>query len=190
MIHRTFTMILASAVLCGLIALAALGYVLTTAANSSLPCVLLVDDDQDSPDVRTYYTSALDELRATYDVWDVAGQGSPSASDLMGYRMVIWFTGYPRSDTFTSANEAAVATYLDAKGRFCLVSEDYLYERGLTSFSLIRLRIDSYTSDVNRTDPVGNGGHPVGNGLGPYNLTAPDGWPDGLYTDNVNNSGG
>jgi len=188
--HKTFTVILTSVVLCGLIALAALGYVLTTAANSSLPCVLLVDDDQDSPDVRTYYTSALDELGATYDVWDLDVQGSPSASDLMGYQMVIWFTGYPRSDTFTSANEAAVQSYLNAEGRFCLVSEDYLYERGLTSFGLIRLRIDSYTSDVNRTDPVGNGGHPVGDGLGPYNLIAPDGWSGDLYTDNVNPSGG
>jgi len=25
-------------------------------------------------------------------------------------------------------------TYLDADGRFCLVSDDYLYDRGLTSF--------------------------------------------------------
>jgi hypothetical protein len=182
--------ILTSIILCGLIALATLGYVLTTAASPPPSCVLLVDDDQNGPDVRTYYTSALDELRATYDVWDLAVQGSPSASDLMGYRMVIWFTGYPRSDTFTSANEAAVATYLDAGGRFCLVSEDYLYDRGLTSFGLSRLRIGSYTSDVNRTDPKGNGGHPIGGGLGPYNLTAPDGWPGDLYTDNVNNSGG
>lgn len=190
MIHKTFTVILTSAVLCGLIALAALGYVLTTAASPPPSCVLLVDDDQDGPDVRTYYTSALDELRATYDVWDLAVQGSPSASDLMGYQMVIWFTGYPRSDTFTSANEAAVATYLDAEGQFCLVSEDYLYDRGLTSFNMSRLRIGSYTSDVNRTDPKGNGGHPIGGGLGPYNLTVPDGWLGDLYTDDVDHGSG
>jgi hypothetical protein len=190
LIHRAFTVILTSAVLLGLIATATLGHGLTTAASSSLPCVLLVDDDQDSPDVRTYYTSALDELRATYDVWDLAVQDAPSASDLMGYQMVIWFTGHPRSNTFTSANEAAVATYLDAEGRFCLVSEDYLYDRGLTSFGQSRLRIGNYTDDVNRTDPKGNGGHPIGGGLGPYNLTAPDGWPGDLYTDNVNHSGG
>ncbi len=87
------------------IAPAALSQVL--GANQS--CVLLVDDDQDGPDVRIYYTSALDELGVTYDVWDVATQSDPSADDLMDYQMVIWFTGYPRSDTFTSANEAAVA---------------------------------------------------------------------------------
>jgi hypothetical protein len=154
------------------------------ASGANLACVLLVDDDQNGPDVRTYYTSALDELSATYDVWDVASQGDPSADDLMGYKMVIWFTGYPRSDTFTSANEAAVAAYLDAHGLFFLSSEDYLYDRGLTSFGQTRLTIASYTNDVNQTDPVGVLNSP-GSGLGPYNLTPPNGWPGDLYTDNV-----
>ncbi len=190
MIYRTFALTFTIAVLCGLSAFVALGYGPTTAASLPFPCVLLVDDDQDNPDVRPYYTSALNEVGATYDVWDVAGQGDPAASDLMGYEMIIWFTGYPRSDTFTSANEAVVATYLDAGGRFWLVSEDYLYDRGLTFFGLSRLRIGSYTSDVNRMDPLGRAGDPIGSGLGPYNLTAPDGWPGDLYTDDVNNGGG
>lgn len=134
LIHRAFILTFTSAVLCGLIAFVPLRYVFATEASSPLPCVLLVDDDHDEPDVRTYCISTLDEVGATCDVWDVASQGDPSASDLMGYKMVTWFTGYPRSDTFTSANEAAVVTYLDADGRFCLVSDDYLYDRGLTSF--------------------------------------------------------
>jgi len=138
----------------------------------------------DGPDVRVYYTSALDELGVTYEVWNVAIQGDPSANDLIGYRMVIWFTGYPRSDTFTSANEAAVASYLDAQGRFWLVSEDYLYDRGLTSFGQDRLRIAAYTNDVNRTDPEGVE-YSLAAGLGPYNLTPPHGWPGELYTDDV-----
>ena len=168
------------AALCGLMTSAALGQ----APEVNLACVLLVDDDQDGPDVRIYYTSTLDEMDVTYEVWDVATQGDPSAGDLMGYQMVIWFTGYPRSDTFTSTNEAAVATYLDAEGRFWLVSEDYLYDRGLTSFGQSRLRIGSYTSDVNQTDPVGVPDSP-GSGLGPYNLTPPNGWPGNLYTDDI-----
>ena len=157
---------------------------LSQASGANLACVLLVDDDQDGPDVRLYYTSALDELGVTYDVWDVASQGDPSANDLMGYRMVIWFTGYPRSDTFTSANEAAVAAYLDAEGLFFLSSEDYLYDRGLTTFGRTRLTIASYTNDVNQTDPVGVLYSPA-SGLGPYNLIPPGGWPGDLYTDDV-----
>jgi len=178
-----------SVVLCGLIASAALGRVLTTSASSLQACVLLVDDDQNGPDVRAYYTSTLDELGEAYDVWDVATQGDPSVDDLVDYSMVIWFTGYPRSDTFTLANETAAAAYLDAEGRFFLSSEDYLYDRGVTSFGQTRLRISNYTNDVNGTTLEGTG-MPPGDQLGPYNLIPPDGWPGDLYTDDVVRWGG
>ena len=180
MMGKTLAAAFVVATIWGFMTSAALGQV----PEVNLACVLLVDDDQDGPDVRIYYTSTLDEMDVTYEVWDVATQGDPSAGDLMGYQMVIWFTGYPRNDTFTSANEAAVATYLDAEGRFWLVSEDYLYDRGLTSFGQSRLRIASYTNDVNQTDPVGVPYSP-GMGLGPYNLTPPNGWPGDLYTDDI-----
>ena len=153
-------------------------------SSAPLPCVLLVDDDQDNPDVGAYYTSALDALGATYNVWDMATQGDPLTSDLLGYQMVIWFTGYPRSDTFTSANESTVSSYLDAGGRFFLSSEDYLQDTGLTSFGQVRLRISNYVSDVNQTYLGGTGQSP-GYSLGPYNLTPPDGWTGHLNTDSV-----
>ncbi len=47
------------------------GFLITAVALGQV-CVLLVDDDQDGPDVHIYYTSTLDELGVTYDVWDVA----------------------------------------------------------------------------------------------------------------------
>ena len=189
MIGKTLGVVFVAVMFCGLITSVASGHVLAVEASSPLPCVLLVDDDQDNPDVRPYYTSTLGALAATYDVWDLATQGDPSASDVLGYRMVIWFTGYPRNGTFTGANEAAVAAYLDGGGRFLLSSEDYLEDRGLTAFGQIRLRISDYVSDVNRTDPAGTGRSP-GGWLGPYSLTPPEGWPGILYTDNVVNGGG
>lgn len=181
---KIFSAALVAVLFCGLITAVALGNVLTAAASSSLPCVLLVDDDQENPDVRAYYTSTLDALGASHGVWDLATQGDPSASDLLGYQMVIWFTGNSRNGTFTLANESAVATYLDAGGRFLFSSEDYLQDRGLTSFGQGRLRVSSYTSDVNRTD-LGSTGQSPGYGLGPYNLTPPDGWTEHLRTDSV-----
>ncbi len=184
MIGKTLGVVFVAVMFCGLITSVASGHVLAAEASSPLPCVLLVDDDQDNPDVRPYYTSALRALGATYVVWDLATQGDPSASDLLGHQMVIWFTGYPRDGTFTGANEAAVATYLDAGGRFFLSSEDYLHDGGLTAFGQIRLRISGYVSDVNRTDPAGTGQSP-GGWLGPYNLTPPDGWTEHLSTDSV-----
>ncbi|MBL7183224.1 MAG: 7-cyano-7-deazaguanine synthase [Anaerolineae bacterium] len=71
-----------------------------------------------------------------------------------------------------------------SRGRFFLSSEDYLHDRGLTTFGQIRLTISSYTNDVNRTDPAGVLYSP-GSGLGPYNLMPPNGWPGDLYTDDV-----
>lgn len=159
-------------------------------ALEPLPCILLVDDDQNDPDVRSYYTSTLDDLGAEYSVWDLGTQGSPDAEDLIGYKMVLWFTGKPWSDTFTSANETAVAEYLDSGGNFFLSSEDYLYDAGsVTSFGQNYLKISSYTNDVNRTDPRGIAGDPIGDGLGPYTLTAPSGWGT-IYSDNVYSSVG
>lgn len=63
-----------------------------------LSCILLVDDDGDSepgfPDVRAYYTAALDALDLDYDIWDVATLGDPYLGNLVGYGTVLWFTGF------------------------------------------------------------------------------------------------
>ncbi len=149
------------------------------------PCVLLVDDDQDWPDVRVYYSEALEALGYGYDVWDLASQGNPGSADLAGYQVVIWFTGYPFSETFEPGDELALAAYLDGGGNLFLSSEDYLWEYGLTAFGENYLGIGSYTSDIEEIDVVGNAGNPVGNGLGPYALTAPPGWSGSLWTDYV-----
>jgi PKD repeat protein len=144
-----------------------------------LPCILLVDDDQNNPDVRAYYTDALDQLGLDYFVWDTTMDGDPGAEDLLGYKIVIWFNGYPYSGTFTSTNEAAVAAYLDAGGSFLFSSQDYLYEYGLTSFGTGYLHIASYTSDVSQATVTG--ANPFA-GLGPYTLS----YPFTNYSDTVN----
>jgi hypothetical protein len=63
-----------------------------------LNCILLLDDDGDSepgfPDVRAYYTAALDALDLDYDIWDVATLGDPYLGNLVGYGTVLWFTGF------------------------------------------------------------------------------------------------
>ncbi len=147
-------------------------------------CILLVDDDKDDPDVRSYYTGTLEALGLDYEVWDVSTQGNPAAANLMGPSIVLWFTGYPWDNTFNSLNETAVAAYLDAGGNFFLSSEDYLYDLGLTPFGQNYLGISSYQDDVQDTDPVGIPGDPIGDGLGPYTLVPPPGWGN-LYTDDV-----
>lgn len=52
--------------------------------------VLLVDDDDNQPDMRRAYTDALDNLNVRYRVWDTRNStAEPGALDLQGYRSVI-----------------------------------------------------------------------------------------------------
>jgi hypothetical protein len=147
-----------------------------------LPCILLVDDDQDNPDVRNAYTSALDNLGYEYSIWDVITQGNPEENNLGGYQQVMWFTGYPYASTFTGTNEASVGSYLDAGGNFFLSSQDYLYEAGLSSFGKNFLHISSFISDVSQTAVTGQN---VYSGLGPYMLS----YPFTNYSDRVTPDG-
>ncbi len=152
-------------------------------------CALLVDDDADVPDVRAYYTATLDALGIPYRVWDVARKGRPVAEDLLGHWLVFWWTGNDREEVLSKEDENLLAGYLDARGNLFLSSQDYL---GLypTDFQRDYLHVDSsYTLNTGRTDPVGNGGDPIGQGLGPYLLLPPPGWTDPLRTDDVTNDG-
>jgi PKD repeat protein len=148
-------------------------------ALQTLPCILLVDDDQNSPDVQADYTTALDQAGLAYNVWDTSTDGDPTEADLAGYGMVIWFTGYAYSNTFNAANEAAVGAYLEAGGRFLLSSQEYLYDYGLTPFGSNYLHIDSFASDVSQTTVTGD--NPFA-GLGPYTLS----YDFTNYSDRVN----
>ena len=144
-----------------------------------LPCILLVDDDQNDPDVISYYTSALDGLGAEYDIWDTSSDGDPGIQDISGYRKLLWELGYPWSNTFNSANETDVAAYLDGGGNFFLSGQDYLYDMGLTSFGMDYLHILNYQNDEEQTSVTGQN---VFSGLGPYSL----GYPFTNYSDVVN----
>ena len=120
--------------------------------------VLLVDDDDNSPDVQSIYTSMLDAAGMLYEVFDTNNTNNePTAEELQGYPLVIWFTGDEWGGFAGpgSAGEAALAAYIDAGGHLLLSSQDYLYDNQLTSFGQNYLGIGSYTSDVNQTTVTG-----------------------------------
>jgi len=156
-----------------------------------LPCILLVDDDNNSPDTLPYFTAALDTMGLDYDIFDTGGGAGPDLAGLLGYKMVFWFSG----DTFGgtagpgSGDEANLADYLDAGGNLFLSSQDYLYDFGLTPFGQNYLGIASFTSDSgDATGILGVAGDPIGGGLGPFSLTYPSGFSD--YGDVVNQGAG
>ena len=139
-----------------------------------VPPILLVDDDDNAPDVRAYYTDALNSLGFSYDIWDTANSDAePDAATLSAYSAVIWFTG----DEFGgfagpgASGEAALGSYLDGGGCLLISSQDYVYDRGLTAFMSTYLGVASATSDVSQTRVRGQGS--VFGGLGPYTLSYP-----------------
>ena len=144
-----------------------------------LSCILLVDDDQNNPDVQNYYTSALDGLEVKFDIWDTTTAGDPGLENISGYRKLLWYTGYPWSNTFNSTNETAVTTYLDGGGNFFLSGQDYLYDMGITPFGQNYLHIASFVNDAGQSVVTGQN---VFNGLGPYSLF----YPFFNYSDIVN----
>ncbi len=138
-----------------------------------LPPILLVDDDDNSPDVRGSYTNTLESLGFEYDVWDTNNtDNEPDAADLAQYLIVIWFTG----DEFGGfagpgpASETVLANWLDA-GNKCLFvsSQDYHWDRGLTPFMQNYLGVLSASNDFGDYTSVSGTGSVFG-GLGPYSL--------------------
>ena len=158
--------------------------------------VLLVDDDDNIPDVQSYYTAALGDLGVSYDVYDViaetgsaSGDGPPLAT-MQGYPVIIWFSG----DDFgvgsddagpNATDEANLGAYLDAGGALFLSSQDYLYDMGLTSFGRNYLHVGSFVSDEGHTVMTGIAGDPIGDGRGPYTLN----YPLSNYSDDVHGDG-
>jgi len=138
------------------------------------PSILLVDDDDNAPDVRSYYTDALDALGEAYDVWDTNNSDNePNDAELASYQTVIWFTGdeWGGAAGPGSAGEAALAAWLDRGGCLFISSQDYYLDRGLTSLMTDYLGISGATGDVSQTTATGTG--PVFGGRGPYTLSYP-----------------
>ena len=136
--------------------------------------ILMVDDDDNNPDVRDYYIETLDALGLNVDFWDSSGRDyDPDASFLAPYEMVLWFTG-DSFDEFAGPGkegESALAEYLDHGGCLLLSSQTYHFDKGLTPFMQNYLGVDSILEDQWHTTVTGDG--LIFSGLGPYTLTYP-----------------
>ncbi len=137
-----------------------------------LPPILLVDDDDNTPDVRSLYTDALDNRGINYDVFDTNNTDNEPGPEILGYDAVIWFSG----DEFggvagPGANaEGMLGTFLESTGKCLLLSsQDYFFDRGLTSFMTTYLGISAATSDTGDYTSVSGAGSSFA-GLGPYAL--------------------
>jgi hypothetical protein len=129
--------------------------------TQDFPDILLVDDDDNSPDVRSYYGDVLDDMGVWYDVWDTENSDNePPLETLALYEMVIWFTG----DEFGgacgpgSSGESALGEWLDNYGGCLLISsQDYHWDRDLTPFMSDYLGVTSIIDDESQTQVTGEG---------------------------------
>jgi subtilisin family serine protease len=132
-----------------------------TPTPSPVPPILLVDDDT-GDSYQSYYTAALTALGKSYDVWTVATQGSPSASTLQQYDIVIWFTGDDWTTTLTSTDQSNLATYLNAGGNLFATGQDIGYDIRTASFYGNYLHASYIRDDTNT---YGLTGYDIMNGV-------------------------
>ena len=160
--------------------------------TAQIPAILLVDDDDNAPDVLSTYTGIFDALGLDYDVWDTQNNAAPepTALDLGPYSTVVWFSGDAFGGVTTpeagpnATSEVELAMWLDSitlgtQSANCLLmsSQDYLWDMGgdthdvPTAFMMNYLGVGSGDSDVTQTTVTGSGS--LFGGLGPFTLAYP-----------------
>lgn len=104
--------------------------------------VLVVDQDGNNPDTRSYYTAALDAAGVAYDVWDLSTSASLPQSVLDTHAQVIWYTGNTYPGPLLPYQDE-LSSYLDGGGRLFLSGQDILDQAaGTTSFVHDYLHVD------------------------------------------------
>ena len=131
---------------------------------------LLVDNDNNAPDVAPNYKAVLDSIPVAYGYWDLTDQPELPASYLAAHKNVVWFSGnsYPAP---VSPYEAALKTFLDSGGRLFMSGQDILDQAaGRTAFVHDYLHIAWDGSEVQNdkatADVHGVVGNVVTDGIG------------------------
>jgi uncharacterized repeat protein (TIGR01451 family) len=143
---------------------------LKTVAVAVAVNTLLVDNDGNSPDVQSYYTTALTSAGIAFSKWDLAADSNLPRNYVLAFKNVVWFTGnsYPAP---IGPYEGTLKAFLDNGGRLLMSGQDILDQAaGTTAFVQNYLHItwdgsetqnDKATANVN-----GVTGSPVTNGIG------------------------
>jgi len=144
------------------LSLAAVGTI-PGSAQPSMTSPVTVDDDGSS--YEGYFTAALDTLAHDYDTWTVESQGSPSASILQQYDVVIWFTGDDYATTLTSSDQSNLATYLDGGGNLFITGQDIGRSAGESPFYSDYLHATYVQDDTDLYGLNGVSGDPISDGF-------------------------
>ncbi|GAB4453404.1 MAG: hypothetical protein Kow0031_35650 [Anaerolineae bacterium] len=147
----------------------------------AIPTVLLVDDDDNYPDVGSYYANTLDALGVDYEIFDTTENDylDPTAEFLAPYRTLLWFTGADFFDTTgpDPTGQVELANYFMSAPQSCffLSSQDFLWAQGIdfdypNAFMVTYLGAGVTQSDQELTTATGAG---LFSPLGSYSLNYP-----------------
>ena len=142
------------------------GIVVTQSATTTVDVllepaeVLLVDDDA-GDGYETFYQQAIVAAGRSYLTINTA----PSAADMNMFEAVVWLTGDDYTTTLTSADEAAIAAFLDGGGRLFISGQDIGYDINASPFFANYLRADYVQDDVALGAVDGNPASAVGTGF-------------------------
>jgi uncharacterized repeat protein (TIGR01451 family) len=95
---------------------------------------LLVDNDDNAPNVQSYYTTALTSAGVKFSVWDLKTDANLPLNYMKAFKTIVWFTGnsYPGP---ILPYEAKLKAYLDNGGRLFINGQDLLDQAaGTTTF--------------------------------------------------------
>jgi uncharacterized repeat protein (TIGR01451 family) len=150
--------------------------------TAKTPAPILFVDDERWYDHQDEYTTTLDALELSYDLFNTQGGGStPGAAILERYPLVVWTTGYDWYSPLSADDEVHLGSYLDSGGRLLLSSQDTLDVRGINEFTRNRLGVAEASLSVTGTEVIALPGSPLGADLGPWALTFPfPDWSDAL----------
>ena len=139
---------------------------LSVTEGTPSPPIMLVDDDNGSS-YEVYFTAALDTLAPEngYDAWNVESQGSPAASTLRQYDVVLWLTGDDYAATLTSTDQSNLATYLDGGGNLFITGQDVGRSVGESAFYSDYLHAAYVQDDTDLSGLNGVSGDPISDGL-------------------------
>jgi uncharacterized repeat protein (TIGR01451 family) len=131
---------------------------------------LLVDDDNQNPDVQAAYAAALTAAGQSFDTWDLGTDAELPQTYLSAHANVVWFTGnsYPAP---IGRYEARLQAFLTGGGRLLMSGQDILDQAaGTTPFVRDFLHITWDGTDAQNDKPTdavhGVAGSPVSDGIG------------------------
>lgn len=135
------------------------------------PRILFVDDDNGAA-FETNFENAIAgasyfNLRHT-----VSASGTPGASTMSHFDIVIWNTGELQTLTIAAAPQAEIISYLNGGGKFFLVSQGFINDRGLPPMMTSYFHVNGRTLDVGAPNVVGVAADPIGDGLS-FAITPP-----------------